>query len=73
MKQTQVETILTPTKALRNLLEEFEGHNKRIRMMEQQYMDLCVRMNTIEEAKHKKQWFPQIADRKHKILLWITI
>ena len=54
MKNTQVETMLTPTKALRNLLEEFEAHNKRIRMMEQQYMELCVRVNTIEDNKYKK-------------------
>ncbi|MBI2598370.1 MAG: hypothetical protein HYW50_04190 [Candidatus Diapherotrites archaeon] len=54
MKNNIIQTNLTPTKALRALLEEFDLHTKRIRLIEQQFLDLSARVNMIEDSKHKR-------------------
>ena len=43
----------TPTKALRELTERFELHTNRIRVIEQQFLDLSARVNNIENSRQK--------------------
>ena len=43
----------TSTKAFREMTENLEVHAKRIRIMEQQFLDLSARMNSIEDSRQK--------------------
>ena len=47
------ETKATPTKALRELTEKFDLHTTRLRIIEQQFLDLSVRVNYMEDARQK--------------------
>jgi len=51
------ETKSTPTKALRELTEKLELQTTRIRLIEQQFLDLAVRVNGIEESRQKIRSF----------------
>ena len=50
MKNNSTETNFSPTKAMRTLIEESESQTKRISLIEQQFMDLCIRVNKIEDS-----------------------
>ena len=43
----------TPTKAFRELTEKFDLHTTRLRVIEQQFLDLTVRVNYIEDSRRK--------------------
>jgi hypothetical protein len=43
----------TPTKAFRELTEKFDLHTTRLRLIEQQFLDLAVRVNYIEDSRRK--------------------
>ena len=47
------ETKATPTKALRELTEKFDLHTTHLRIIEQQFLDLSVRVNYMEDARQK--------------------
>ncbi len=57
MKHTKNETnqIVTPTKALINMMERIETQTSRINLMEQQVLDLFARMGQMEDSKIKSK------------------
>jgi hypothetical protein len=48
---------VTQTKAMYNLMEQFEGQTKRINIVEQQFLALSERMSNMEGPNYKARSF----------------
>lgn len=57
MTNQPIETSPQPvsSKAMRNLLEISEAQNRRLNIVEQQFLDLFARMNQLENANNRKR------------------
>jgi len=56
-KKEEIDLMITPTKAMRDLTDLFEQQGQRLNLMEQQFLDLAARISSIEGTKYKNKSF----------------